>query len=226
MQFSHQIKYIKSVDCGENDPRNKWEITIINLKDLQEVKQTYDAVFVCNGRYSKPKFPRNIIDLRNTFNGKIIHSHDYRDNKSYLNKNAMVIGAGPSGIDISLEISEVANKVMLCHQLPQNFVDLHTNILQVNSTINTTKGSTVLMKDGSQFTDIDVIVFATGYHYDFESLDPNCDIQVTEEGRVKGVYLHYININHPTMAIWAIPQKILPFPIYHQQVLKLNKTHL
>jgi len=41
-----------------------------------------------------------------------IHSHDYRDSSVFKDKNTVVIGCGPSGLDISFDIAKVAEKVI------------------------------------------------------------------------------------------------------------------
>lgn len=58
----------------------------------------------------------NIPGLEN-FEGTKIHSGKYRGNIPYQNKNVLIIGQGPSALDICLECAEVADKVILCFKL-------------------------------------------------------------------------------------------------------------
>lgn len=69
----------------------------------------YDAVMICTGHYNDPFVP--IIPGANRFIGGVIHCHSYRNTKPYQNKKVLVIGAGPSGIDISIKLAPVAEKV-------------------------------------------------------------------------------------------------------------------
>lgn len=39
------------------------------------------------------------------------------------------------------------------------------------------------------------------------------------------MFLHYINAIHPTMGVWSIPHRLLPFPMYDQQI-ELFVKHL
>lgn len=196
------------------------------MTNSTKYSEIFDSVVVCNGRYSIPKLPSNsnITGLSN-FNGKIIHSHDYRSPDSFEAKNVVIVGAGPSGIDISIEIAAVdGTLVNLCHLLPDRFRDLPRNIIQHSATIKSMDGSTVHLTNGKSLNQIDAVIFATGYLYDFNFLDKSVGINVTKEGRVENIYLHLININDPTMFIFAIPQKILPFPLYHQQACLIKKV--
>jgi len=45
------------------------------------------------------------------FNGKIIHSHNYRDADPFKGNSVLVVGCGASGLDISYGVSKVAEKV-------------------------------------------------------------------------------------------------------------------
>lgn len=42
-----------------------------------------------------------------------MHSYHYRNNNSYRNKRVLIVGSGASGLDISLECSEVATLVFI-----------------------------------------------------------------------------------------------------------------
>jgi cation diffusion facilitator CzcD-associated flavoprotein CzcO len=46
------------------------------------------------------------------FQGRVMHSHDYREPASFEGQRVLVVGAGPSGLDIALEVSKVAETVI------------------------------------------------------------------------------------------------------------------
>ena len=41
----------------------------------------------------------------------VIHSHDYRKPEPFRDLIVCIVGAGPSGVDISIDVSSVAKKV-------------------------------------------------------------------------------------------------------------------
>jgi cation diffusion facilitator CzcD-associated flavoprotein CzcO len=52
------------------------------------------------------------VDLNySSFNGLVVHSHDYREPETFRDMAVIVLGAGLSGIDISIEVSQLAKKV-------------------------------------------------------------------------------------------------------------------
>ena len=59
------------------------------------------------------------------FPGDVLHSHDYRKPEKYAGKRVVVLGAGPSGFDIAVELSGYASQVYLSHNHErywQNFI--------------------------------------------------------------------------------------------------------
>lgn len=65
------------------------------------------------------------------FSGTLIHSHSYRSAEPYKNKRVVIVGAGPSGVDIAKLVSKVAAKVLSNTQVLHHkkmiiiFVGLH-----------------------------------------------------------------------------------------------------
>lgn len=51
-----------------------------------------------------------------TFTGMLMHSHDYRSAEPFADKSVLVLGAGLSGLDIAMELSDVDAKVFHCIQ--------------------------------------------------------------------------------------------------------------
>ncbi|MBW4437023.1 MAG: NAD(P)/FAD-dependent oxidoreductase [Pleurocapsa minor GSE-CHR-MK-17-07R] len=69
-----------------------------------------DVVFPCviaaTGRYSKPFMPD--LPGREGFRGRILHAQAYRAASDYAGQRVLAVGAGPSGVDIALELVEHA----------------------------------------------------------------------------------------------------------------------
>jgi cation diffusion facilitator CzcD-associated flavoprotein CzcO len=67
---------------------------------------TFRCVIIASGRYNNPYVPplEGIV----MFHGEILHAHDYRAPEPFQGKRVLVAGAGPSGVDIALEIAMTA----------------------------------------------------------------------------------------------------------------------
>lgn len=79
------------------------------MKTKEEQTNKYDAVMVCNGHYSDPFVPN--LKGSEKFQGRQWHSHDYREPSSLTGKKVLLVGAGPSGVDIAAQVLSVAKKV-------------------------------------------------------------------------------------------------------------------
>ncbi|KAI1306734.1 Flavin-containing monooxygenase FMO GS-OX3 [Halotydeus destructor] len=218
IKFRHEVNKVKKVDD------DKWEVTVTDLVGGTAETSVFDAIFVCNGRFTVPNMPDDgVIKNLSQFKGEVLHTHDYRKPEPYTGKRVIVLGVGPSGMDIGAEVSTVAQHVYMCQRALRGPGGTRGNVTQVGSTIVECDGNRAILENGDVLEDIDCIIFATGYLYDYAFLDDSCGIKVSN-GRVVGVYQHLINISAPTMALFALPLVVVPFPLYHQQVLFFIKS--
>lgn len=75
IKFSHNVTRVVPI------ANKKWEISVKDLVNNVSETNIYDAVLVANGHFSVPNIPE--IPGTSEFNGKIIHSHDFRDAEKY-----------------------------------------------------------------------------------------------------------------------------------------------
>lgn len=133
-----------------------------------------------------PKF-----DGIDEFQGRHMHSHDYRRadafkgsnrshchksllsdnhkfNKSksinefsgFADKSVLIIGGGPSGIDLVYSISEFAKTVISSHHTHNSTYTFANNVIRMGSVQKFTKNG-VTFTDGTE-VEIDVVIFCTG----------------------------------------------------------------
>lgn len=80
IQFNHQVIRVRPI------ANERWECIVRDLKADQYRTETYDAVMVCNGHYSKPLIP-DYEDMK-LFAGRLMHSHVYRCPDSFKGEGA------------------------------------------------------------------------------------------------------------------------------------------
>lgn len=80
------------------------------------------------------------------------------------------------------------------------------------------RGREFHLLDETVVEDVDAFVLCTGYKYSFPFLHENCDVRV-DENHVTPLYRHLVNIEHPTMCIVGVPTTVVPFPLFHMQVI-------
>ena len=61
----------------------------------------FDYIMVATGHFSIPNNPS--FKGEDSFNGRLIHSHEYQDGNLYTNKRVLIIGGSFSAEDIALQ---------------------------------------------------------------------------------------------------------------------------
>jgi len=215
IKFEHLVEHV--VPSVPGDPGTGWHVTVRDLRDGGTSSTLCDALMVCNGHYSVPAQPD--VPGMERFAGITQHSHSYREPSRYAGKTVIVLGASASGVDISLELSGVAETVYLSHNhalpLPST---LPPNLTQRAGVVRLKDGTedVFVLKDGTEIQ-ADAIVFCTGYQYTYPFLDPSCGLEV-RDNQVTPLYRHLVHARHPTMCLPGIPFKVAPFPCMDVQV--------
>ena len=93
------------------EPAEQWKWTVCTRTGDTTATETFAAVVVCSGRDRYPTLP-NIPGLE-PFSGEILHSSRYKGPEGFAGKNVVVAGVGSSGVDIVVEMSEVAKRTYL-----------------------------------------------------------------------------------------------------------------
>lgn len=71
----------------------------------------YKAVISATGIWNSPILP--VIGGMDDFAGELYHAHDFRDTAQVVGKRVLVVGNGPSGIDISVASGKVAQRAYI-----------------------------------------------------------------------------------------------------------------
>ncbi|PWA73066.1 flavin monooxygenase-like, FAD/NAD(P)-binding domain protein [Artemisia annua] len=152
--------------------------------------EVFDAVVVCNGHNTEPNLPTDIPGIE-TWSKKQMHSHNYRVSEPFRDQVVVVIGGGPSAIDLSREIGMVAKEVHMSSRFPDvkvSKLDKFNNIWQHAKITSVTKDGTIAFEDGLSI-EADIIFHCTGYKYHVPFLKTN-GIVSTQEKRIGPLYKH------------------------------------
>lgn len=208
IQFSHSVHRIRPLSDG------KWEVIVKNLINAGYETFKFDAIFVCNGHFSTPSFP-NFQGWQN-FRGTQLHSHEYRKSEKFINRKVLVVGGGPSGVDISQDIAKSARNVFWSnHMSPRKSIPME-NLMQKPDVAELLTENEVTFVDGTKEI-VDDVVYCTGYKYTFPFLSVDCGL-ATDENYVRPLYKHCLSINNPTMAIIGLPVYVCPFQMFDLQI--------
>ncbi|XP_018577185.1 senecionine N-oxygenase [Anoplophora glabripennis] len=193
---------------------NQWELTYVDKPTNERITNTYDAVMICNGHYNEPVMP-NFLGQEN-FTGKIEHSHSFRSPECNKDQRVLVVGAGPSGLDLTLQVSRVAKYVVLSHHSPEaNKTEVPENVEKKPDIKRIINFEMVEFVDGS-CCGFDVILLCTGYKYSFPFLHESCGV-TADDNYIQPLYKHMIHIEKPTMCFIGIPFNVCAFQMFDLQ---------
>ncbi|PVH92764.1 FAD/NAD(P)-binding domain-containing protein [Periconia macrospinosa] len=221
---------VHSVESVRREGNVEWEISYTDLRAEGEGgggkgREVFDAVVVATGHYSDPYVPDipGVREWRERYGGDVTHSKYYKNPGSYAGKKVVIVGNSASGIDISRQISTVASHILVSSKSPTTPVNPSssspsnlTPVPEITSLDPATR--TLHFADNTTSSDIDSIVFCTGYLYSYPFLTSLTPPAITTEGvRTTNTYQHIFYHPCPSLAFLTLPQRIVPFPVAEAQ---------
>lgn len=225
IQFSTQIE---NISHATKDGKDQWNVHYSSCMTSEKKEGIYDALVVASGHYSVAFIPEvpGIEAFNSAYPESISHSKTYRSPASFQGKKVIVVGAGPSGLDIGNQISQVCQKPLLNSvrkSSPFNFEqEGKEEVSAIAEYLVDERG--VRFTDGRVERGIDAIVYCTGYLYSYHYLSTVDPPVVTDGRRVRGLYQQLFNITYPSIAFTALSQRIVPFPISEAQGAAIAKV--
>lgn len=107
--FRHKITFNTEVLEVTPTADGKWQVRVNGPGGEQS--NIYDAVMVANGHHWDKKWPEPAYP--GEFSGTQIHAHDYRSGDQLAGHDVVVVGAGNSAMDISVEAARRANSAFI-----------------------------------------------------------------------------------------------------------------
>ncbi|KAF9517872.1 hypothetical protein BS47DRAFT_1339115 [Hydnum rufescens UP504] len=220
------IRFLTSVESLRwNTEISKWElIAVEGDKDKRPVKGLYDAMIFANGSYRKPRLPSipGIGEWEGT-GRKFTHAVSYREPSPFRGLNVLVVGAGPTGMDISNELTQTARVVYRsapgASRTDEGAILMRGRVIALHPEDNR-----VDYEDGTSDTGIEHIIFATGYTFSFPSMEG----LVPDANPPSGLSTSHIyplarhifplrDYSPRTLAFVGLPTLLVPFPTFEDQ---------
>ncbi len=155
----------------------KNEIFELSYQDKTKNKiltENFDYVVVSTGHFSVPFIPE--YKGMDSFPGRIMHSHDFRDAEEFRDKDIIVLGSSYSAEDVALQCNKYGAKSVtigyrhnpMGFKWPKGMKEVHY--------LDRLEGKKAIFKDGTQ-QDADVIILCTGYLHHFPFLDESLKLK-------------------------------------------------
>nr|VFK62398.1 MAG: trimethylamine monooxygenase [Candidatus Kentron sp. TUN] len=154
-----QVTYSKETE--------QFTVTVHDLPKDKVYSEIFDYVVVASGHFSTPNVPN--FEGLDTFSGRVLHAHDFRDALEFAGKDILLVGSSYSAEDIGSQCYKYGAKSITCsyRTAPMGF-HWPDNWEEVPLLARTDK-DTCYFQDGSS-KKIDAIILCTGYLHHFSFL--------------------------------------------------------
>lgn len=155
---------------------------------------------------------------------KISHAKYFRHPQIYKDKNVFLVGNGPSGADLANQLLEYATFVRRSVRSEPNPLAVTNPKVKDVGPIKCFTSDTIELVDGTTYTDIDVVIFCTGYLYSLPMFSKESGF-ITEDGSyVHQLYDQTFYARDPTLIFMGLPKQVIPFPTFQNQAIVVVKV--
>jgi trimethylamine monooxygenase len=203
---------VRRVDYS--DATQRVTLTAHDLRQDKYMVDEFDHVVVATGHFSTPNVPE-FPGFRG-FNGRILHSHDFRDAMEFKGKDILIIGRSYSAEDIGSQCYKYGAKSIttsyrskpMGFKWPENWKEVPL-LVRV-------EGNTCHFKDGST-KDVDAIILCTGYLHHFPFLTD--DLRLKTENRMwpLGLYQGVVWEANPKLFYIGMQDQFYTFNMFDAQ---------
>lgn len=223
IRFSTQVETISHFI---EDGHDRWKVAFTALVTKERKELIYDALIIASGHYTVAFIPETeAIEAFDKAHPSVIsHSKTYRSSAKFARKKVLVVGSGPSGLDIGTQISLVSQSPLLnsVHTPSSSPEGSKEEVPPIAAYLPETRG--VRFTDGREEHNIDAVVYCTGYLYSYAFLNTIDPLFVTDGQRTRGLYQQLFSIAHPSIAFTALSQRVVPFPLSEVQGAAIAKV--
>ncbi|XP_004247953.2 probable indole-3-pyruvate monooxygenase YUCCA10 [Solanum lycopersicum] len=115
--FNIKPKFKTCVEAAfYNNQEKKWNVKSRNLTSGEIELYVSDFLILATGENNLGYIPK-MVGIEN-FEGKIIHSSDYRSGEKYKDKKVLVVGSGNSGMEIAFDLSNYESHASIVVRSP------------------------------------------------------------------------------------------------------------
>ncbi len=197
-----------------SDDTGKFTVTVNDLKADTLYSEEFDNVVVASGHFSTPNVPQ--FEGFESFNGRILHSHDFRDALEFKDKDILIIGTSYSAEDIGSQCYKYGARSITCSyrtapmgfHWPDNWQDVPI-LIRV-------EGKTAHFKDGSS-KEVDAIILCTGYLHHFPFLPDDLRLETDNRLWPLGLYKGVVWEKNPKLFYLGMQDQFYTFNMFDAQ---------
>ncbi len=203
---------VRHVHYDEHEGR--FHVTIKDHEKDVEYTEEFDHVIVASGHFSTPNIP--FFQGFESFKGRILHAHDFRDAMEFVDKDLLIIGTSYSAEDIGSQCWKYGCKsVTVSHRTAPMGFDWPDNWEEV-PLLDKVEGNTATFIDGSK-KDVDAIILCTGYLHHFPFMAENLKLKTNNRLYPVNLYNGLVWEHNPKLMYLGMQDQWYTFNMFDAQ---------
>ena len=191
-----------------------FSVTVRNLLDGSWSTENFDYVVVATGHFSVPNVPQ--FAGMETFNGRVLHAHDFRDAREFADQDILIIGTSYSAEDIASQCHKYGcRSVTISHRTSPTHFHWPDSFTEV-PLLTKVDRKTVTFKDGTS-REVDAIILCTGYLHHFPFLDNPLRLKTDNRLWPLGLYQGVVWEDNPKLFYIGMQDQFYTFNMFDAQ---------
>lgn len=209
IKFDHAVRWV-----DHSEETGRFTVTVMNHADDRLESEEFDHVVVATGHFSTPNVPHfSGID---TFPGRVLHAHDFRDAREFEGKRVLLIGSSYSAEDVGSQCYKYgAARVLLSYRSAPTGYDWPDRFDEV-PLLERLDGKTAYFRDGT-VEDVDAIVLCTGYQHHFPFLPDELRLRTANRLYPRGMYKGIVSLANPKLMFLGMQDQYFTFNMFDAQ---------
>jgi len=197
-----------------DDSTGKFTVTVENLPERHTYSEEFDHVVVASGHFSTPNVPH--YPGFDTFQGRVLHAHDFRDAMEFKGKDILILGTSYSAEDIGSQCWKYgAKSITVAHRTAPMGYDWPDNWQEVPALVKV-EGNTATFKDGTT-KDVDAVILCTGYQHHFPFLPDDLRLITANRLATADLYKGVAFVKNPKMLYLGMQDQWFTFNMFDAQ---------
>lgn len=191
-----------------------FSVTSESFADRALTTESFDYVVVATGHFSVPNVPE--YPGFESFPGRILHSHDFRDAAEFTGRDLLILGSSYSAEDIALQTFKYrAKSVTIAYRNAPMGFGWPEGITEVPA-LQRIDGRTATFADDTT-RDVDAVILCTGYLHHFPFIDPELRLTTANTLYPGGLYKGVVWAANPKLLYLGMQDQYYTFNMFDAQ---------
>ncbi len=197
-----------------DDATGLFTVTVHDLIKDRMYSEVFDNVIVASGHFSTPNVPE--FPGFDSFNGRVMHAHDFRDAMEFHDKDILIVGTSYSAEDIGSQCWKYGCKsITVAHRTAPMGYDWPSNWAEV-PLLTHVDTDTAYFKDGTS-KKVDAIILCTGYQHHFPYLPDDLRLKTRNRLAAADLYKGVAYVHNPKLFYIGMQDQWFTFNMFDAQ---------